>query len=137
MRTLGIDFGERRIGLAISDDAGRMALPLGVIERQTDRRAVYEIAGLAAREGVGLLVVGEPRGLDGLAGDAVDRVRRFGRKLERASGLSVRFIDEALSTVAAAELLAEAGLDSRAERHRRDAVAAQILLQQALDEPLP
>ena len=136
MRSLGIDFGERRIGLAISDDEGRLALPLGVLERDTDRRAVYKIADLAKRERVRLLVLGDPRGLDGSAGEAVDRVHRFGRKLEKASGLAVRFVDEALTTVEAAARLAEAGRDTRADRSLRDAVAAQILLQQALDEPV-
>lgn len=134
MRTLGIDFGERRIGLAISDSDGRLAVPHGTLERETDRRAAYRIAALAREEEVGRLVLGEPRGLDGSSGENVDRVRRFGARLEKASGLPVIYINEALTTVEAAERLAEAGADHRDRPERRDAIAAQILLQEALDQ---
>ncbi len=129
MRALGIDFGERRIGLAISDPEGRYALPKGTLERQTDRRAVYAIAELARREEVEVLVLGEPRAPDGSEHEAGERIRRFGAKLERAARLPVVFVDETLTTVAAAERLGAAGHDAG----RRDAVAAQILLQEALD----
>ena len=131
MRALGIDFGEKRIGLAVSDPQGRWALPLATIERQTDRRAAYRIAEIARREGVGVLVVGEPLGLDGRCGPAAERVRRFGKRLARASGLPLHWVNEALTTVAASERLAE--LDTPRHPERRDAVAAQILLQEALD----
>ena len=138
MRVLGIDFGERRIGLAISDPSARFALPLTTLERETDRRAAYRIADIARRESVELLILGEPLGLeDGAVGAAAERVRRFGKRLERAARLPVRRIDEALTTVEAAARLDAAGLDD-ARRHpeRRDAVAAQILLQEALDRGL-
>ena len=134
LRALGIDFGERRIGLAISDAEGRIAVPHSVVERRTDRQAVYRIAALAREEEVDELVIGEPKGLDGSSGENVDRVHRFGAKLKKATGLAVRFVDEALTTVEAAERLAEAGLDRRDRQELRDAVAAQILLQQALED---
>lgn len=137
MKALGIDFGERRIGLAISDPTGRFALPHGVVERDTDRRAVYRIVALVREQGVERLVMGEPRGLDGSIGEGVERARRFGRKLQKASGLDVTFVDEALTTVEAIERLREAGLDRRDRPELRDAVAAQILLQQALDAAAP
>ncbi len=130
MRALGIDFGERRIGLALSDADGRWALPWQVIERRTDRRAIYQIADLARQEGISLLVVGEPRNLDGTAGPAVERVRRFGERLARVTGLPLAWVDETLTTVEARERLRAVGRDARG---RRDAVAAQILLQEALD----
>ncbi len=133
MRVIGIDFGERRIGLALSDESGRWALPFTTLERQTDRRAVYRIADLARREGVELLVLGEPLGPDGEVGDAARRVRRFGERLSRVTGLPIVWVDETLTTVEAKERLREAGLDRPRQRHRRDAVAAQILLQEALD----
>ena len=132
LRALGIDFGEKRIGLAVSDAEGRWAMPLSTLERGTDRRAVHRIAEVARSEGVEVLVLGEPLGLDdGAAGEAARRVRRFGAKLARATGLPIRWVDEALTTVAAAERLREVGLD---RGDRRDAVAAQILLQEALDQ---
>ncbi len=135
MRALGIDFGEKRIGLALSDADGRWALPWKVIERETDRRAIYRIADMARQEGVTLLAVGEPLGLDGTAGPAAARARRFGERLASVTGLPVRWVNEALTTVAANERL-----NGREDTGRRgtetgvDAVAAQILLQEALDQ---
>lgn len=134
MRALGIDFGEKRIGLAVSDAEGRWAMPLSTFERRTDRQAIHRIADLARAEGVGLLVLGEPLGLDGAAGAAARRVRRFGERLHRVTGLPVRWVDEALTTVEAQERLRDAGLDRPEKAGLRDAVAAQILLQEALDQ---
>ena len=132
-RALGIDFGERRIGLAISDPEGRIALPLTTLERRNDRSAVRQIAEIARSEGVARLVLGEPVGLDGERGPAAERVRRFGEKLAQVSGLPLEWVGEALTTVEAGERLRQAGIDPRREPGRIDAVAAQILLQEALD----
>lgn len=136
MRALAIDFGEARIGLAICDDAARVATPYGVVERDTDRRAVGRIRDVVRSENVGVLVIGEPRGLDGTDDERTGRVHRFGDKLRKATGLSVVWIDETLTTVAAAEALDAAGMDVRDEDGRRDAVAAQILLREAIDRGL-
>ncbi len=133
MRALGIDFGEKRIGLAVSDAEGRWAIPLATIERSTDRRAAYRIVDLAKEECVDILVLGEPLGLDGSTTEATKRIRRFGDRLTKASGLPIRWVDEALTTVEATHRLREAHLDDRKQQGRRDAVAAQILLQEALD----
>ena len=135
-RALGIDFGERRIGIAVSDPEGKWALPLTTLERDTDRRAVYRIVDIARQEEVGVLILGESRGLDGTDHAAAERVRRFGAKLHKAARLPVGWVDESLTTVEAAERLDAAGLDAREHARRRDAVAAQILLQEALDSGL-
>ncbi len=118
----------------MSDAEGRWALPLSTFERRTDRRAAYRIAELARRENVELLVIGEPLAQDGTVGEAARRVRRFGERVGKASGLPIRWVDETLTTVEAAERLAAAGADQRGHEARRDAVAAQILLQEALDQ---
>jgi putative Holliday junction resolvase len=131
--SLGIDFGEARIGLAVSDPDGRFAVPLTTLERRNDRSAIRAIAEIARQEGAGLLVLGEPLGLGGERGPNAERVRRFGERLAEVSGLPVRFVDESLTTVAAQERMREAGLDPRKNPARIDAVAAQILLQEALD----
>ena len=142
MRALGIDFGERRIGLAISDPTGRMAVPLATIERETDRKAIGKIAEIAGREGVGRLVVGEPVGLDGERGPAARRARAFAERLKARTGLPLELVDEALTSVEARERLAASGASGasgakgaglRRDPGRIDAVAAQILLQDALD----
>lgn len=133
MRALGIDFGERRIGLALSDPEGRLAVPLVTFDRRDDRRAARRIAAIAREEGAELLVLGEPRHLDGSRGDAAERVARFGRRLTAATGLPLEMVDEALTSVEAAERLRAAGVDPARDPGRIDAVAAQILLQEALD----
>jgi putative pre-16S rRNA nuclease len=133
MRSLGIDFGEKRIGLAISDPEGRFALPLTTLERRSDRAAVQQIAAIARAEGVGRLVLGEPLGRDGARGPAAERVRRFGERLAAATGLPLERVDESLTSVEAAARLRQAGVDPRREPGRIDAVAAQILLQEVLD----
>lgn len=133
MRTLGIDFGEQRIGLAISDPAGRLAVPLCTLERRDDRGAARQIARVALGEGVECLVLGEPLNLDGSRGEAAQRVRRFARRLERTTQLPLELIGEALTSVEAEQRLRSAGADLRKSPERIDAVAAQILLQEALD----
>jgi putative Holliday junction resolvase len=132
MRVLAVDFGERRIGLAISDDAGVLAVPLETLERRSDRQAVEAIAALAARETVREIVVGEPRNVDGSLGPAAERCRAFAARLAEHTGIAVTLCDETLTTVEAAERLRAAGIDPRREPRRLDAVAAQILLEEVL-----
>ncbi|HEV8578000.1 MAG TPA: Holliday junction resolvase RuvX [Thermoanaerobaculia bacterium] len=133
MRSLGIDFGEKRIGLAISDPAGRLAVPLTTLERRNDRSALRQIAEIARREGVERLVLGEPLSLEGERGAAAERVRRFGERLAGMTGLPLELVDETLTSAEAAARLRRAGIGARWEPGRIDAVAAQILLQEVLD----
>lgn len=132
-RLLGIDYGSKRIGLAISDPEGRVAVALETLARKDDRGAARHVARVAAREGVGGLVLGEPRRLDGTRGDAARRVERFARRLEETTGLPVELVDESLTSVEAERRLREAGVDPAVEPGRVDALAAQILLQEVLD----
>lgn len=132
-RLLAIDYGSKRVGLAISDVDGRVATPLATLERKDDRGVAREIARITAREGVVGLVLGEPRRLDGTRGDAAERVARFARRLEATTGLPVERVDEALTSVEAERRLRAAGVDLVADPGRVDAVAAQILLQEVLD----
>jgi putative Holliday junction resolvase len=133
VRSLGIDYGTKRIGLALSDAEGRLAVPLRTLERKDDRSALREIARIARDEEVERFVVGEPLGLDGSRGEAALRARRFGERLAESTGLPVEMINESLTSVEAAERLRAAGVDPRRNPERLDAVAAQILLQEALD----
>lgn len=132
MRALGIDFGEARIGLAITDPEGRLAVPLETFERSNDRRAVGKIRAVARRENVELLVLGDPVHVDGRDSEMSDRVRRFGAKLGDATGLPVHLVPEALTSVEARRRLEGAGVDVRAHPERLDAVSAQILLEEFL-----
>lgn len=132
-RLLAIDYGAKRVGLAVSDPDGRVATPLATLTRDDDRGLAREIARIAGREGVVGLVVGEPRRLDGTRGEAALRAVRFARRLEATTGLPVELVDEALTSVEAEGRLRAAGIDLRADPGRVDAVAAQILLQEVLD----
>src|ERR1700726_4535698 len=130
VRALGIDFGEKRIGIAISDPAGRLAVPLTTLARRDDRSAMAAIAEIALREGVGRLVMGEPVRLDGTRGPAAARVRRFGERLAGGTALPLPFVDEGLTRVETGGGWGAAGVDPRREPERIDALAAQIVLQE-------
>ena len=131
MRYLGIDFGEKRIGVAVSDERARMALVIGTIERHDDYSAIAQLRSMAHERGVEALVVGHPTHLDGRPGDLAPRVRRFAGKLARACGLPLHFVDEALTSVEARRELND-GL-KKVDRAAVDAGAARILLQDYLD----
>ncbi len=132
---LAIDFGERRVGLALSDPAARFAIPYRTLERRSDRELVEALVALIATESVTGLVLGEPHNVDGSRGPAAERVRGFGAKLAAATGLEIRYVEETLTSVAAVERLKQAGYDTRRDPGRIDAVAAQILLEEALERP--
>ena len=130
---MGLDYGERRIGVAGSDEMGLIARPLSVIERTSRAEDAARIGELASRRKAKTIVVGLPLNMDGSAGPAARRARRFARMLERELGLAVELWDERLSTAEAERALI--GADERRERRRevRDGVAAALILQSYLD----
>lgn len=129
---MAIDFGEKRIGLAISDAAGRYAIPWKTLQRRNDAQVIGELAALAQEESVEMVVIGEPRNLDGSASDQTRRVAGFSKKLGRAIELPIESVDEGLTTLEAESRLREAGLSPRKLRDRIDALAAQIILEDVL-----
>ena len=132
MRALGIDLGERRIGVAVS--SGAVAVPLEVVLRSGDRSADHRrLAALAAESEVDVVVVGLPRSLDGSEGPAARRVRAEIVPLSRCLTVPVETYDERLTTVTAERSLKEQGLDARQRRKVVDKVAAAVLLQGWLD----
>jgi putative Holliday junction resolvase len=133
MRVLGIDFGEVRIGIAVSDPEAKMAIPLTTLTRVNDRAAIEEIQQIVEREGVDRIVLGEPRNLDGSLGEAARRVRSFREKLEGQLAIRCDLTDESLTSVEARERLRDAGVDVHRSPERIDQVAAQILLEQYLE----
>lgn len=136
MRILGIDPGERRIGIAISDPGGRIAVPVSVSE-QRGKATLAELSALALREEAGLIVVGLALSLDGSHGPQAERAQRFGRALGAASGVPVVFWDERFSTREAGRLLIQAGSSRRHRTHNLDAAAAAVILQDYLDSHQP
>lgn len=138
MRVMALDVGHKRIGVALSDPGQVLASSLQVIERKGQQRDLATVVQLVQEHGVGKIIVGYPRSLDGTAGQQAKVVERYAAVLEeklRDSSLDVPVIlwDERLSTVAAGRLMAEAGRKSRERRKRIDAVAAAVILQDYLD----
>ena len=133
MSTLGLDIGEKRIGVAIADPEGFLAIPLTVIERVGEEADLKAILDLANEHGARRIVVGLPRSLDGSIGKQAERVLSFSRVLSQRTDIPVDTWDERLSTVAAERLLSDAGVKSDKRRARRDAMAAAIILQSYLD----
>lgn len=129
---LAIDFGERRVGLALAHPPTTLAMPWATWPRTSDRALVAQLAELVEREAITRVVLGEPRGLDGQDTPFATRVRSFAAKLERSLGMPVELVAETLTSHAAAERLREAGVDLRRHPEKLDAVAAQILLEEAL-----
>jgi putative holliday junction resolvase len=138
MRTLAIDYGRRRMGLAISDESGRLAAPLDVVQVTSPAMAARLAAEAARRQGAERLLVGLPLNMDGTFGPAAAEAAAWGRELSRAAGLPVTFVDERLSSFAAEQTLIEqkrAGrkLTRKDKRRRQDALAAADFLQAFLD----
>ncbi len=139
MRALGIDYGLRRIGLALSDPSGTLASPLAVLERprserDTVRMISAEIARLAAEDdGLAAIVVGWPRRLDGTPNDQTPLVEAFARALGAAVAAPVVLQDERLSSHEADERLAYGERDWKKRKRKLDAAAAAVVLQDYLD----
>ncbi len=131
---MGIDLGSKRIGLAISDSAGRTAVPMEVIHRgrdwAEDHRRIAELVQEAEAE---VVVVGLPLSLDGGDGPAARRARKEMKALSRSVPVPVEPYDERLSTTEAEQSLRAAELDSRRMRSVIDAAAASVILQGWLD----
>src|SRR5262245_16507150 len=132
-RVLGIDAGERRLGLALSDETRLLATPLRVLDRKAGLAPVLDaIRGLVQRGGVVELVVGLPLNADGSAGRQAKRAQDFARVAERVVGVPVRMWDERLSTREAEAIVRAQGRSTRS-RKDIDAVAAAVILQDYLD----
>jgi putative Holliday junction resolvase len=142
MRTLAIDFGNRRIGLALSDEGGRLATPYDVLEVAAADQAVDPILQLVRRESVQRLLVGLPLNMDGTLGPAAREAIAWARRLEAQSKLPVTFVDERLSSFdAEQQLIARKRGGEKLTRKRKkeqlDALAAAGFLQAFLDGKLP
>jgi putative Holliday junction resolvase len=136
-RLLGVDYGDVRVGLSVSDPGRKIAFPLAVYTRRgRDRDAAY-FKALAKAEGVAGLVVGLPVHVSGREGQKAAAARAFGAWLGQTTGLPVAYYDERFTTVAAESALWEAGLTHKRRKARRDKVAAQMLLQAYLDAGCP
>ena len=139
MRALGIDYGERRIGLALSDATGLLASPWKTIANDANvsaaaQRLAIEVHALVAEEdGLAVVVIGLPRRLSGEANDQTARVQKFAQLLGGAVSVPIELQDERLTTVSAEAMLRDRGKKGASRRAVVDQAAAVLILQHALD----
>lgn len=130
---IGLDLGEKTVGLAISDLRRGVATPLHTLRRAKFTLDAAAILALAAARGAAGFVLGLPRNMDGSEGPRAQATRAFARNLSGLTALPICFWDERLSTVAAERALIEADTSRKRRREVIDAVAAGYILQGALD----
>jgi putative Holliday junction resolvase len=132
---LAVDYGERRVGLAISDPTGTIPTPLPVLRRRRGQRPpVAKITEIARERHATALAVGLPLTMDGGESEWTREVRTFGERLARRTGLPLHWVDERLTSVEAERVVRASGLPraKREEKERIDAAAAMIILQRFL-----
>jgi putative Holliday junction resolvase len=133
MRTLGLDVGERRIGVALSDETGTLATGLDTIQRVGPKKDLEAVAALARRREAGEIVVGLPRTLDGAVGTQAQKVLAFMEALRSKIDVPVVPWDERFTTAAAEQVLIQGGLSRVTRRSVVDKVSAVLILQSYLD----
>jgi putative holliday junction resolvase len=139
VRSLGLDIGDKRIGVAISDALGMLASPMLVFKHSNDQDDITTILDLVKNNGVECVIVGIPRSLNGTMGPQAEKVRAFTEKLIEKSPVSVQYRDERYTTVTARNLHEESGRkkSSRTKRIEYDGMAAAVILQSFLNETRP
>jgi putative Holliday junction resolvase len=136
MRSLGLDIGDKRIGVALSDPEGILASPFTIINRTDDAADIEAISDIVNQQQVQQIIVGLPRSMDGSIGKQAEKVETFTQKLSGNTEVPVEFRDERLTTVSARRLRQSAGRKKTGKKTRDDAVAAALILQTYLDEGL-
>jgi putative Holliday junction resolvase len=133
-RVLGIDFGEKRLGLALSDESRTLASPLAVYERKDLQSDLRFLRDLILRYQITEIVLGLPLNMDGSLGLKAQQVLEFKRALEESLKLPVHTFDERFTTAEAERALLEANMSRRKRKAKRDALAAVLILQGYLQQ---
>lgn len=133
MKYLGLDIGDKRIGVACGDTEVRIATPIDVLVRGTLAQDARALARLVRAYDAAHLVVGLPRNMDGTHGAQAETVKAYAHALAQAIGLPLTFWDERLSTVEATQRVQASGARGKKSRRHLDAIAAAVILQDFLD----
>ena len=136
MRIMGLDYGSKTVGVAISDELMITAQPLMTIERKSEnklRKTLAKIEELIDEYEVSFVVLGYPKNMDNTEGERVARTEEFKEHIERRTGLSVILQDERMSTVESERVLMEAGVRREHRKEYVDKLAAAVILQTYLD----
>ncbi|MDD6282584.1 MAG: Holliday junction resolvase RuvX [Oribacterium sp.] len=137
MRILGLDYGSRTVGVAISDPTGLIAQPLKTITREREsmlRKTLSEIQEIVREYAVDRIVLGLPFNMDDTEGERARKTREFREKLSLRTEVPIIFMDERLTTVAAQEILDDSGIPRSEQKKVIDQVAAGLILQTYLDD---
>ncbi|MBQ0043041.1 MAG: Holliday junction resolvase RuvX [Lachnospiraceae bacterium] len=135
-KIMGLDFGSKTVGVAISDDLMLTAQGKEIVRREHEnklRRTLARIEELIVEYGVTKIVMGLPLHMNGDEGDRVAKTKQFGEMLERRSGIPIEYLDERLTTVEADEIMIDSGIRREDRKKYVDMVAAEIILQDYLD----
>ncbi|SDJ65020.1 putative holliday junction resolvase [Lachnospiraceae bacterium G41] len=135
-RLMGLDFGSKTVGVALSDPTGLIASPLEIIEREREdklRKTYARIEELIEEYNVTKIVLGLPLNMDSSEGDRVRKTAEFKETLERRTGLEVISWDERLTTVEAHDIMSEVGVKGVDRKKYVDKIAAAIILQSYMD----
>jgi len=130
---IGLDFGEKTIGVAVSDRIGAVATPLETVRRKKFTLDAARLLDIIAHRDIGGILLGLPRNMDGSEGPRCQSTRAFARNLMQLTDLPIGFWDERLSTVAAERAMLEADMSRKRRAERIDNIAASYILQGALD----
>ncbi|MFA5064220.1 MAG: Holliday junction resolvase RuvX [Dehalococcoidia bacterium] len=133
-RIMGLDIGDKRIGIAVSDPSLILASPLKTLERKDDASTVVEIEALLRQYDIGRLVIGLPYLLDGTVGEQARKVMEFVARITEQIGVETVMQDERLTSVTADRMLREAGKKRAGLKKAIDAAAATVILQSYLDD---
>jgi putative Holliday junction resolvase len=133
MRNLGLDIGDKRIGVAISDSEQILASLLTTIVRYQDDKTIDAILEITEKYEIQKIIVGFPYSLDGTINKQAEKVKTFVETLSTRTKINIEFRDERLSTVAVNRMFSEAGLKRSKRKEQRDAAAAAFILQGYLD----
>ncbi len=133
-RSLGLDIGDKRIGVALSDSESILASPFTIIDCRNERQDIEAIIHIINQHQVRQIVVGLPRSMDGSIGKQAEKVKAFVQSLSGHTEVPVEFRDERLTTVSAKRLMQAASTKKARRKDRDDAVAAALILQGYLDE---
>lgn len=133
MRIMGIDYGDARTGVAVSDLLCTIVGSATVVPSRNREKAIADIVRLAKENDVGQIVVGLPKNMDGSEGERAELCREFAKALEAAAGLPVAMWDERRTTVEAHNILSQHNYHGQKRKNTVDAVAASLILEGYLD----
>ena len=135
MRTLGIDYGDKRIGLALSDELGIIASPLEVYHRKYLEEDLKYLAKIVSDKNVGNIVIGLPINMDGTMGERAQLTKTFGEQLASLIALPIIYVDERWTSIESEKILIESNVRRKNRKALIDKMAAQNILQRYLDSP--